>query len=342
VVARDSWGIHIIVMRTRRLNSSSDPVPPSKVAHRATLLDTEATRHIPVLLHETIRELAIARGDIVVDTTLGGAGHASAIAERLGAKGLLIGIDADHAAIERSRNALAHFNNTKIHLIEGNFRNLAAILNTLDVPTIDKALFDLGWSGYQLAAGKGFSFLRDEPLLMTYGEPGEGTLTARTIVNEWSEDSIADVLFGWGEERYARRIAKKIVERRTREPIETSMQLAAIVKEAVPPKYRFGRIHPATKTFQALRIAVNDELGALSKGLSAAWEHLREDGRIAVITFHSIEDREVKHLFAGWEKSGSGKRVAKKPIRPTREEIERNPRARSAKLRVVKKVLQEI
>ena len=183
---------------------------------------------------------------------------------------------------------------------------------------------------------------------MTYAkEPG--ALTAQKIVNEWAEESIADVIFGWGEERYSRRIAKAIVERRATKPFTTARELAEAIYSAVPPRYRFGKIHPATRTFQALRIAVNDELGSISQALADGWRHLTQDGRIAAITFHSIEDRETKRIFADWEKAGSGepdrpnghsgRRVTKRPIRPAREEIERNPRSRSAKLRVIEKIV---
>lgn len=170
---------------------------------------------------------------------------------------------------------------------------------------------------------------------MTYSK--SSSLTAATIVNEWGESSIADILYGWGEERYARRIAKMITLRRMAKPFVTSMELADAIKQAVPAGYRYGRIHPATRTFQALRIAVNDELGSIEAALRSAWEHLSQHGRIAVITFHSIEDRIVKQMFARWEKEGSGIRVTKKPITPSDEELQENPRARSAKLRVFSK-----
>jgi 16S rRNA (cytosine1402-N4)-methyltransferase len=172
---------------------------------------------------------------------------------------------------------------------------------------------------------------------MTYAQ-SSSKFTAADIVNQWAEQSLSDVLFGWGEERYAKRIAKAIVARRTQKKIETAKELAEIVYAAVPPGYRHGRTHPATKTFQALRIAVNDELGALKDGLEAAFELLKPGGRIAVITFHSIEDRFVKRYFAGLEKSGSAKRVSKKPIPPSAEELKTNPRARSAKLRILEKI----
>ena len=328
-------------MRTRRLKSSSGPVPSTAFA------EASANRrgHRTVLLHEAIEQLAIKSDDIVVDATLGAAGHAVAIATKLGNKGKFIGIDADKNAVERATKALEHFHTLEIHLIQENFRNLQNILHKLGLPaqagisTITKALFDLGWSGYQLEEGRGFSFLKDEPLLMTYADnTGSEALTAKTIVNEWSEESLADIIYGWGEERYSRRIARKIVERRAAKPFETSKELAELIKEAVPAKYRYGRLHPATRTFQALRIAVNDELGALKAGLNAAWSHLAPNGRVAVISFHSIEDREVKRTFADWEKQGAGKRINRSPIIPSAEEIAENPRSRSAKLRVIEKL----
>ncbi|MDO8522482.1 MAG: 16S rRNA (cytosine(1402)-N(4))-methyltransferase RsmH [bacterium] len=325
-------------MRTRFVISSGNSVS-SKDGHRNSGLKT--TGHVTVLLHEAIEQLGIKSGDIAVDATLGGGGHARAIAEALGRKGMLIGLDLDQDAIKRTRIALKGFSKPKIHLVTANFRNLSSELAKLNVKQIDKALFDLGWSGYQLEAGRGFSFLKDEPLSMTYsGSASEGTLTAATIVNEWAEESIADIIFGWGEERYSRRIAKRIVESRAKSPITTSLQLAEIIRSAVPPAYRHGRIHPATRTFQALRIAVNDELGALKEGLTGAWRNLAERGRIAVITFHSIEDREVKRLFVKWEQEGSGKRITRSPIRVSAEEIKANPRSRSAKLRVIEKTFQ--
>jgi 16S rRNA (cytosine1402-N4)-methyltransferase len=173
---------------------------------------------------------------------------------------------------------------------------------------------------------------------MTYsGDAGKQPLTAGMIVNEWKEASIADVLYGWGDERYSRRIAKAIVERRQRKPFSTASDLAAVIKAAVPAAYRNGRLHPATKSFQALRIAVNDELGALKDGLRGAWRLLAPEGRIAVISFHSIEDRIVKELFLEFEK-GNGTRITRSPIKPSPEEIASNSRARSAKLRVIQKI----
>jgi 16S rRNA (cytosine1402-N4)-methyltransferase len=284
--------------------------------------------------------LAIQKTDTVVDATLGGAGHAREIAAVLGHEGFFIGFDLDSDAIDRAEAALSDASTRKL-FINANFRTMKKELEDRGVTQIDKALFDLGWSATQLEAGRGFSFLSDEPLLMTYAKtPKEHALTAATIVNEWAESSLSDIIFGWGEERYSRRIARMIVERRQRKSFSTASELAEAIREAVPPAARRGRLHPATKTFQALRIAVNDEMGALKDGLMGARAMLTPGGRIAVITFHSIEDRAVKHLFADWEKEGKGQRLTKKPIAPTPEELKENPRARSAKLRVFQTVLK--
>ena len=317
-------------MRTRRSQSSSDSVPSSAIFL--------AGKHAPVLLHEVVEGLVIAPDDIVVDATLGGAGHARAIAEKLGRRGVFIGFDLDPEAISRAEKALEG-TKPKVYLVHANFRRLAAELQNLGIGSITKALFDFGWSSDQLKAGRGFSFSADEPLLMTYAVPTPGILTAEQVVNEWSEQSLADVIFGWGEERYARRIAKAIVAHREKAPFKTARELAEVIRHSVPAAYRRGRIHPATRTFQALRIAVNDELGALTDGLRAAWDMLAPGGRIAVIAFHSIEDRIVKRAFAEWDKEGKGKRIFKKPVRPTAEELEKNPRSRSAKLRIIQKTV---
>ncbi|MDO8514834.1 MAG: 16S rRNA (cytosine(1402)-N(4))-methyltransferase RsmH [bacterium] len=309
-------------MRTRRPQSSSDPVL--------------GTQHRPVLLHEAVEFLALKPDDTVVDATLGEAGHALASIGELGEHGIFVGFDLDSDAIERAREMLKGAA-PEVHIVEANFRALARELSTRGISRVDKVLFDLGWSSRQLNSGRGFSLKGDEPLLMTYSK-GVTALTAATIVNKWSEESLADVIFGWGEERYSRRIAKAIVEHRFEKPFTTARELAEAIYAAVPPRYRHGRIHPATRTFQALRIAVNDELGALREGLANAWKVLSKDGRIAVITFHSIEDRLVKQTFKLWEDSGEGKRLTKKPLTPSAEEIRDNPRSRSAKLRVIEKL----
>ncbi len=317
-------------MRTRRSRFSGNQV-------QSPLAQAGAEGHLPVLLHEVISGLAIQPNDVVVDATLGGAGHAQLIAESLSEKGVLFGIDADHDAVERGRIALANVA-PKVIVVEGNFRDLDTHLRSHGTERIDKALFDLGWSSYQLEASRGFSFQKEGPLTMTYAKNGSQTaVSAGVIVNEWAEESIADIIFGWGEERYSRRIAKAIVEERARKSFTTTKELADVIYSAVPSVYRHGRIHPATRTFQALRIAVNDELGALTQGLNAAWDILASGGRIAVISFHSIEDRIVKRIFKDWEDAGEGIRITRKPQTASLDEIARNPRARSAKLRIMQK-----
>lgn len=298
--------------------------------HRAPV---SPERHVPVLLHECLEALDIQPSDVVVDATLGGGGHAEELAAKLNETGIFVGIDADSAAILRARDALAD-THARVHLIEGNFRSLESYLGKHVIPDVTKVLFDLGWSAYQLSSGRGFSFLTDEPLRMTYSTNADA-LDAATIVNTWSEESIADVIYGWGEEGLSRKIARAIVAARESKPIETSRELADIIARAIGRGR--ARIHPATKTFQALRIAVNDELGALENGLDGAWRALRKGGRIAVISFHSIEDRVVKNRFRDWAKRGEGSLLTKSPIRPGREELLANPRARSAKLRVIEK-----
>lgn len=332
-------------MRTRRQQFSSDPMPSGNV-HRNEGTEGQGdaatgkaavpgqSGHVSVLLQEVIDSLELRPADVVLDATLGGAGHAKAIADILGENGVLIGIDADSAAIERARKALEAVR-PRVILAQGNFRKSQDMLVAHGIREIDKALFDLGWSSYHLQSGRGFSFLKDEPLLMTYDEnPASDAVTAEKIVNEWEEQSIADILYGWGEERFSRRIAHVIVQSRKRKPIKSSFELGEIVGHAVPRK---GRIHPATKTFQALRIAVNDEIGALKEGLTGAWKKLKEGGRLAVISFHSVEDREVKHLFNAWAKDNA-RRITKSPITPGKEELRGNPRSRSAKLRIIEKI----
>ncbi len=315
-------------MRTRPSSSPSNPMPsaPKREVHQS------------VLLQESILALSIKKSDTVVDATLGGAGHALSIAKQLGPKGTLVGFDLDAAAITRAEKALAQAN-CKTLFIEANFRALEKELTERGITSIDSALFDLGWSSFQLEVNRGFSFKKDEPLLMTYTMNSDSAaITAAIIVNEWEESSIADILFGWGEERYSRRIAKAIVERRDSRLFETSSDLAEVIKSTVPRAYAFGRIHPATRAFQALRIAVNDELGALEVGLKSCFSLLNPGGRIAVISFHSIEDRVVKRHFRELEERGLAKRITKKPLTPASDELQHNPRSRSAKLRILEKL----
>jgi 16S rRNA (cytosine1402-N4)-methyltransferase len=291
-------------------------------------------RHDSVLMKEALDALRVEPSDTVVDATLGGAGHFAALLLELGAGGVLIGIDADPAAVERGREAYAKDRRPErptAHLVNDNFRNLARVLERLGVSTPNAMLFDLGWSGYQIASPRGFSFQSDEPLLMTYGEGGE---TAADIVNSSPEAVLADLIFTYGEERFARPIARAIVAARSRERILTTGALVVAIKAGTPAWYHEGKSHPATKTFQALRIVANDELGALREGLTAAINSLASGGRLAVISFHSIEDRIVKNMLRDAVYAGLGALSPKKPIVPTRSEILKNRRARSAKLRV--------
>ncbi|MFZ2167568.1 MAG: 16S rRNA (cytosine(1402)-N(4))-methyltransferase RsmH [Minisyncoccia bacterium] len=294
-------------------------------------------RHDSVLMKEVLEALSVAPQDTVVDATLGGAGHFASMLGALGEGGVIVGIDADPAAVERGRAAYTLDRRPErptAHLVNDNFRNLSRILERLGIGHADKILFDLGWSGYQIAAPRGFSFQADEPLLMTYGEGGE---TAADIVNSSTEEDLADLIFVYGEERFARGIARAIVAARAKERILTTDALVAAVKAGTPHWYHERKIHPATRTFQALRIAVNDEIGALREGLAAALHALAPNGRLAVISFHSIEDRIVKNVFREAAEEGLGTMTPKKPIAPSRTEILANRRARSAKLRVFEK-----
>lgn len=306
--------------------------------------------HETVLLREAVEQLDVQPGDVVVDATIGGAGHFSLLYGALGgegtdqdASGTLIGIDADDEAVARAetivsaagaaRSAAQEDAGPRVILENGNFRNLGAILDRNDIVKIDRALFDLGWSGYHLSRGRGFSFQAHEPLLMTYGTPKEGE-SAAELLNSAPEAELADLIYQYGEERFARGIARSIVRTRKERPLLTTDDLVAAVEAGTPAWYRHRRLHPATKTFQALRIAVNDELGAIREGVGAAIDRLGCRGRIAVITFHSIEDRIVKGMFRDAAHAGKGSVATKKPIVPSADEVARNPRARSAKLRV--------
>lgn len=290
-------------------------------------------------MDEAIEQLSLESTDVVVDATIGGAGHFKALLSHLSKDGVLVGIDADEEAVQRGKDASA-LAQASVHVVHDNFRNLGGILDRLNIKTIDKALFDLGWSSYHLSAGRGFSFQVDEPLHMTYGTPKQGK-TAADIINLASEEALADMLCALGEERFARSIARAIVEVRAQAPITTTKELVDAVLQGTPVWYQRRRIHPATKTFQALRIAVNDELGALREGLTTAINRLSDGGRIAVISFHSIEDRIVKIMLKDRAHDGTGTLVTKKPITPSRAELLANPRARSAKLRVFEKGLSQ-
>lgn len=294
-------------------------------------------KHVTVLLNEAVDALGLQEDSIVVDCTFGSGGHAKEILSQLGKGGTYVGIDADETAFLKSDINFESYKATT-HTVVDNFRSITAILENLGIERVDAILADLGWRTEQFTDGKkGFSFLEDNTLLMTYGDPKNYTFTAHDIVNEWEESNIADVIYGYGEERGSRRIAKAIVEYRDTEEIKTAKQLAEIVSEALPKRLRNPRIHPATKTFQALRVAVNDELGALESLVKNGFVSLRPTGRMAIITFHSIEDRMVKQLFKSYVQDGSAHLINKKPITASDVEISQNPRARSAKLRVIEK-----
>jgi len=290
--------------------------------------------HTTVLLHTTINLLNLQKGDVVVDGTLGAAGHTIQTLKQMNGEIQVVGIDLDTQALIRSHERVEESGfKDKVLLLQGNFSQMENLLQKAGIKKVDKIILDLGFSSNQLEVeGRGFSFLRDEPLVMTLSNDPED-VTAYDVVNHWSEESISDILYGFGEERFARRIASKIIEFRKEEPIKTTFQLVDIIRSAVPNFYRNGKIHPATRTFQAIRIAINRELENLKEVLESVPRILNPGGRIAIISFHSLEDRIVKRAFLKFEQDEIGKRITKKPLTPTQEEIQENPRSRSAKLR---------
>jgi len=311
------------------------------------------TIHRPVLLEESINRLNLKEGSVAVDATLGGGGHSSEILKIIGEKGKFIGIDQDIVAVENFRQKNSASN---IVLVKDNFSNLQNILADLDQSAggekVDAILADLGYSSMQLAdAGIGMSFLQDASLDMRLDR--DGVLTARTVVNTYSQGELARLIQKFGEERFASLIAKRIADYRRRKEIETTTELVEIINTAIPEKFKHGKIHPATKTFQALRIEVNHELKVLEEFVPQAIESLNSGGRLAIISFHSLEDRIVKDIFRAHAKGcicpddfpiclcgqvAKVKIITKKPITPSVEEIAENPRSRSAKLRVCEKI----
>lgn len=295
-----------------------------------------AIDHIPVLLHEVIHSLRLSAGDTVIDGTINGGGHARAMGASVGAKGTLLGIDRDCVLIEDLHSHMQEFAAGRVELACGSFGDIEAIAATFGIGVAHGVLMDLGFSSYHVdASGRGFSFLRDEPLDMRYDTQER---TARTILNDWGEDEIEWMLRTYGEERFSRRIAQGILEARTVKPIDRTGDLVEIIRRAIPSRYRHGKTHMATKTFQAVRVAVNDEHAEIEKGIAGAVSLLAPRGRLAVITFNSLEDRMVKQAFAGAERQGLLTRITKKPTAPSPEEIRANARARSAKLRVIEKI----
>jgi 16S rRNA (cytosine1402-N4)-methyltransferase len=294
--------------------------------------------HISVLLQESIDGLDIHPGNIFVDGTLGSAGHSEEVAKRYGSSVRIIGIDMDEDALSRAEQRFSKLDANYV-FVQSNFRNIDTVLKDLSIDKVDRILLDIGLSSNQFEeSGRGFSFQRDEPLTMTFKKsPGENDLTAQNIVNEWSEETLRVIIKNYGEEQFAYKIAKSIVEIRKENPISTTMHLLEIIKNATPGWYHHRKTHYATKTFQALRIAVNDELQALQEGLRKGFERLHDGGRIAVISFHSLEDRIVKNFFKQRVLDGEATLLTKKPQVPSDKEIEENRRSRSAKLRVLVK-----
>ena len=306
--------------------------------------------HVSVLLNECLEGLNIKENGIYVDGTLGGAGHSSEILKRLSNEGRLIGIDQDTDALKAAKERLKdYFNVTFVH---SNFSNIENVLNNLNIDGVDGILMDLGVSSYQLDEGeRGFSYMKDAPLDMRMNR--ENDFSAYNVVNEYSEEDLYRIIRDYGEEKFAKRIASFIVENRQEKNIETTLELVEIIKNAIPAKARREGPHPAKRTFQAIRIEVNSELSILNKTIEDGVEKLNKGGRMAIITFHSLEDRIVKNKFRDLAVScrcpkefpvcvcgekAKVKIISRKAIEPTKEEVEVNPRSRSAKLRVIEKL----
>lgn len=294
--------------------------------------------HKTVLLNEAIEGLKLHSGMIFFDGTLGGGGHSEKVCRDFNNKVKIIAVDKDSGALERASQKIKKAG-CEANLVLSNFRDIDKVLNDLKIKGVDAILFDLGLSSDQFeSSGRGFSFRFNEPLLMTFSADGnKEEINAGKIVNNWSEETLADILFGYADEKYARRIARAIVEVRDTKPIMTTFDLVEIIKKAVPGAYTRGKIHFATKTFQALRIAVNDEIESLKIGLKKGFEVLNKGGRFAVISFHSTEDRVVKIFYKEKKAEGKAVIITKKPIIPNDEEIKLNSRSRSAKLRILEK-----
>ena len=306
--------------------------------------------HVSVLLEECIEGLNIKPDGIYVDGTLGGAGHSSRIAAEL-TTGRHIGIDRDLIALKAAAQRLEPYAD-RVTLIHSNFCEIASVLDDLGIEGVDGVLLDLGVSSPQLDDGqRGFSYMLDAPLDMRMNNAD--TLTAHTVVNTWSFEELKRILYDYGEERYAPRIASAICKRREEKPIETTLELVDIIRGAMPAAALREKQHPAKRSFQAIRIAVNDELGSVEKVMAEAIPRLNRGGRLAVITFHSLEDRIVKNAMANAArgctcppnfpvcvcgKKPQVKLITRKPIVSGKEELERNPRARSAKLRICEKL----
>jgi len=307
--------------------------------------------HETVLLEEAVEALRPQPGGVYVDATLGGGGHTARLLERSAPDGAVIAFDQDETAIAHAEPLKRQYPG-RLTLVKANFAEMEERLRALGVTAVDGVLFDLGVSSPQFdLPERGFSYWHEGPLDMRMDR--HQPLTAREIVNEWDERELARIIREYGEERFAASIARAIARARSKKPIETTTELAEIVKSAIPAAARRSGPHPARRTFQAIRIAVNDELGALERGVEAAFRALKPGGRLSVITFHSLEDRAVKRLFQTWAqgcicppefpvcqcgRKPWGRMVSRKPVTPSSEELERNPRARSAKLRAFEKL----
>ncbi|MGN7470036.1 16S rRNA (cytosine(1402)-N(4))-methyltransferase RsmH [Brevibacillus sp. SAFN-007a] len=314
-------------------------------------MTTLSFHHVTVLRDEAVDGLNIRPGGIYVDCTLGGAGHSSLIASRLTEGGRLIAIDQDDWAHDNARERLAPYLD-RVTLVKSNFRHLKEIVKDLGLTGVDGVLFDLGVSSPQLDEGeRGFSYNADAPLDMRMDQ--QAPLSAYEIVNEWDEEEIARIIWLYGEEKFSRRIARQIVQQRKKQPIRTTGELVELIKEGIPAAARRTGGHPAKRTFQAIRIAVNDELDAFKEAVADAIDLLNPAGRVSVITFHSLEDRICKQVYQDYSKGCTCppafpictcgneaivKVITRKPILPSEAELAANPRARSAKLRIAEKV----
>ena len=289
--------------------------------------------HIAVLTKEVLEYLSPKSNENMIDGTVGEGGHAKLILEKTGPDGKLLGIDWDETQAENSRKNLAEFGARAV-VVEGSYKDIKEITSAQDFEKINGILLDVGYSSWQIeSSGKGFSFGKDELLNMRYSH--KNLLTAAEIVNQWPEQEIEKIIKEFGEEKFARRIAKKITEAREHKKIESTFELKEIIEKAV---FGRGKIHPATRTFQALRIAVNGELETLQRALPQAFDVLERGGRLVVISFHSLEDRIVKNFFRDMVQQELATILTKKPMEAGEEEVSQNPRARSAKLRAISKI----
>jgi 16S rRNA (cytosine1402-N4)-methyltransferase len=292
--------------------------------------------HTPVMLNEVLNCLNLAPGKTIIDATIGVAGHSEGILERIWPGGRLIGIDQDQESLKIAGEKLARFAG-HYECVHGNFKDIATIIKETNIEKIDAVLFDLGISSFQLDDPcRGFSFQQEGPLDMRLDRTNH--ISAYDLVNNLNEEEISTLLWNFGQERWHNRIAHRLIQEREKQPITTTSQLVDIVWHALPSRYRYQRIHPATRTFQAMRIAVNRELEVLEVAIVKAIDLLEKAGRICVISFHSLEDRIVKHSFKKAALDGKLEIITSKPLTPTRAEIQENPASRSAKLRAGEKL----